>query len=189
MLSPRGRGRPGARARSGRRSCSARRRTACSSPRRYSARCFRSCPIASLDEAIAFVAARERPLALYCFSNSRREREQVLDGAISGGVDPQRHPAPRRPGAPPLRRRRRRAASAPITATKASSASATPGRCTRIGFVNVFEKLGPALGEDGEGAGAEAGEAAVEAIPPSHFGEGDRAKRGGGVLVSAVAEQ
>ena len=39
-----------------------------------------------LDSALAFVNSRERPLALYCFSNSRRERGRVLDGAISGGV-------------------------------------------------------------------------------------------------------
>ena len=86
-------------------------------------------PYRSLDEAIAFVAAGERPLALYCFSNSRRERERVLDGAISGGVTLNgtlMHVAQENlpfggVGA---------AASAPITATKASSASAMPGRCT-----------------------------------------------------------
>ncbi|HLL29973.1 MAG TPA: coniferyl aldehyde dehydrogenase, partial [Allosphingosinicella sp.] len=43
-------------------------------------------PYRSLDEAICFVAAGERPLALYCFSNRRSDRERVLDGAISGGV-------------------------------------------------------------------------------------------------------
>jgi coniferyl-aldehyde dehydrogenase len=43
-------------------------------------------PYRSLDEAIAFVAAGERPLALYCFSNKSRDRERVLDGAISGGA-------------------------------------------------------------------------------------------------------
>ena len=35
---------------------------------------------------MAFVAARERPLALYCFSKDRRQHERVLDGALSGGV-------------------------------------------------------------------------------------------------------
>lgn len=39
-----------------------------------------------LDEAIAYVAARERPLALYCFSNSRAQQRRVLDGTISGGA-------------------------------------------------------------------------------------------------------
>ncbi|HEY0114055.1 MAG TPA: coniferyl aldehyde dehydrogenase [Allosphingosinicella sp.] len=43
-------------------------------------------PYSSLEEATAFISARERPLALYCFTNDRRRREQVLDGAISGGV-------------------------------------------------------------------------------------------------------
>jgi coniferyl-aldehyde dehydrogenase len=40
----------------------------------------------TLDEAIAFVNARERPLALYCFTNDRRTRDLILAGAISGGV-------------------------------------------------------------------------------------------------------
>lgn len=43
-------------------------------------------PYGNLDEAIRFVAARDRPLALYCFSRSRAERECVLDATISGGV-------------------------------------------------------------------------------------------------------
>ncbi len=41
---------------------------------------------ASLDEAIGFVAARDQPLALYCFAWDRRERDRVLAGATSGGV-------------------------------------------------------------------------------------------------------
>jgi coniferyl-aldehyde dehydrogenase len=40
----------------------------------------------TLDEAIAFAAARDRPLALYCFSNDLRTRAQVLNGVTSGGV-------------------------------------------------------------------------------------------------------
>lgn len=40
----------------------------------------------SLDEAIAYVSARDRPLALYCFSSDRAERERVLAGTMSGGV-------------------------------------------------------------------------------------------------------
>ncbi|MEF2554030.1 coniferyl aldehyde dehydrogenase [Aurantimonas sp. A2-1-M11] len=43
-------------------------------------------PYRDLDEALAIVNARERPLALYCFTGDRRTEAQVLDGAISGGV-------------------------------------------------------------------------------------------------------
>ena len=43
-------------------------------------------PYDRLDDAIAFVAARERPLALYCFSRDQRQHDRVLDGALSGGV-------------------------------------------------------------------------------------------------------
>jgi coniferyl-aldehyde dehydrogenase len=43
-------------------------------------------PYDSLPEAIAHIAARERPLALYCFTGERRSQERVLDGALSGGV-------------------------------------------------------------------------------------------------------
>lgn len=40
----------------------------------------------SLDEALAFVAARSRPLALYCFTHDRRTRNRILDSTPSGGV-------------------------------------------------------------------------------------------------------
>lgn len=40
----------------------------------------------SLDDALAFINHRSRPLALYVFSNDRRARKTILDGAISGGV-------------------------------------------------------------------------------------------------------
>jgi len=43
-------------------------------------------PYENLDEALAFVNARDRPLALYCFTNDKRVRAKVLDGATSGGV-------------------------------------------------------------------------------------------------------
>ena len=43
-------------------------------------------PYETLDEAVRFVGARDRPLALYCFSSSRTEHERVLDATISGGV-------------------------------------------------------------------------------------------------------
>ncbi|TVP77502.1 coniferyl aldehyde dehydrogenase, partial [Thioalkalivibrio sp.] len=39
-----------------------------------------------LVDAIAFVNARARPLALYAFTNDRGTRKAILDGAISGGV-------------------------------------------------------------------------------------------------------
>lgn len=40
----------------------------------------------SLDEAIAYINARPRPLALYYFANDRASRRKVLYGTISGGV-------------------------------------------------------------------------------------------------------
>ena len=43
-------------------------------------------PYDSLDQAIAYVNARERPLALYWFGNDKADREQVLARTISGGV-------------------------------------------------------------------------------------------------------
>lgn len=99
-------------------------------------------PYRSLDEAIAFVAARERPLALYCFSESRREQERVLDGAISGGATLNGtliHVAQE---------------ALPFGGVGASGIGAYHGHegfrrfsharaVHRIGFVNVFERLGP----------------------------------------------
>lgn len=103
-------------------------------------------PYRDLDAAIAFVAGRERPLALYCFSNSRRERQQVLDGAISGGVTLNgtlMHVAQE---------------SLPFGGVGASGIGAYHGHegykrfsharaVHRIGFVNVFERLGPPWGK------------------------------------------
>jgi coniferyl-aldehyde dehydrogenase len=43
-------------------------------------------PYESLEDALSFVAARERPLALYCFTNDAQSRSKVLDRALSGGV-------------------------------------------------------------------------------------------------------
>ena len=40
----------------------------------------------TIDEAIAFINARSRPLALYYFSNDSAEERQVLDRTTSGGV-------------------------------------------------------------------------------------------------------
>jgi len=42
--------------------------------------------VASLEEAMAFVNARPKPLALYVFSGSRRRAEAVLAGTTSGGA-------------------------------------------------------------------------------------------------------
>ncbi len=43
-------------------------------------------PYESLDEAIAYVNARPRPLALYYFGHQRAQIEQVLDQTVAGGV-------------------------------------------------------------------------------------------------------
>ncbi|MCD9029509.1 aldehyde dehydrogenase family protein [Luteimonas sp. BDR2-5] len=40
----------------------------------------------SLDEAIAFVNARDRPLALYPFSHDRAQVESILQATLAGGV-------------------------------------------------------------------------------------------------------
>lgn len=103
-------------------------------------------PYRTLEQAIAFVAGRERPLALYCFSNSHRSREQVLSGAISGGVTLNgtlMHVAQE---------------SLPLGGVGASGIGAYHGQegfkrfsharaVHRIGFINVFERLGPPWGK------------------------------------------
>lgn len=43
-------------------------------------------PYRSLDEAIAFVNARDRPLALYCFTKDGGREDEILDRTLSGGV-------------------------------------------------------------------------------------------------------
>lgn len=43
-------------------------------------------PYDTMEEAIAFINDRERPLALYCFSHDSAEREQLLRRTHSGGV-------------------------------------------------------------------------------------------------------
>ncbi len=43
-------------------------------------------PYRSLDAAVAFVAERPRPLALYCYTDDRRIERAVLARTISGGV-------------------------------------------------------------------------------------------------------
>ena len=43
-------------------------------------------PYDQLDDAIAFIHARPRPLALYCFSHDAAERDELLRRTHSGGV-------------------------------------------------------------------------------------------------------
>ena len=43
-------------------------------------------PYDKLDDAIAFIHARPRPLALYCFSSDTAERDELLRRTHSGGV-------------------------------------------------------------------------------------------------------
>lgn len=43
-------------------------------------------PYKTIDDALAFIKARPRPLALYIFSNQNEFQESILKGAISGGV-------------------------------------------------------------------------------------------------------
>lgn len=43
-------------------------------------------PYDTMDEAIAFILARPRPLALYCFSHDSQERDSLLRRTHSGGV-------------------------------------------------------------------------------------------------------
>ena len=109
-------------------------------------------PYRSLDEAIAFAAAGERPLALYCFSNSRSERERVLDGVISGGVTLNGtllHVAQE---------------SLPFGGVGASGIGAYHGHegfrrfsharaVHEVGFLNVFERLGPPWGKMAQALG------------------------------------
>jgi coniferyl-aldehyde dehydrogenase len=108
-------------------------------------------PYRDLDEAIAFVARGERPLALYCFGNGR-ERERVLDGTISGGATLNgtlMHVAQE---------------NLPFGGVGASGIGAYHGHegfkrfsharaVHKIGFVNVFERLGPPWGKVAKGLG------------------------------------
>jgi coniferyl-aldehyde dehydrogenase len=103
-------------------------------------------PYRDLDDALAFIAARDRPLALYCFTNRRRDRDRVLDGAISGGVTLNGtllHVAQE---------------NLPFGGVGASGIGAYHGQegfkrfsharaVHKIGFVNVFERLGPPWGK------------------------------------------
>ena len=63
--------------------------------------------VSSLDEAIAFVESRPRPLALYLFTASRESREYVLGRCRFGGGLRERHHYAPHDGRPALRRRGR----------------------------------------------------------------------------------
>jgi coniferyl-aldehyde dehydrogenase len=103
-------------------------------------------PYETLDEAIAFINRRDRPLALYCFSNDRRRHEEVLDRTLSGGVTLNgtlMHIAQE---------------SLPFGGVGPSGIGAYHGHegfkrfsharaVHKVGFVNVFEKLGPPWGK------------------------------------------
>src|SRR4029453_6207603 len=103
-------------------------------------------PYESLDEAIGFVTARDRPLALYCFSRSRAEQRRVLDATLSGGVTLNGtllHCAQE---------------SLPFGGVGASGIGAYHGKegfrrfsharaVFRVGPINVFERLGPPWGK------------------------------------------
>lgn len=43
-------------------------------------------PYRSLDEALAYINARPRPLALYLFDRDRRRIDMVLQGTVAGGI-------------------------------------------------------------------------------------------------------
>ena len=43
-------------------------------------------PYDKLDDALDYINARDRPLALYLFSDTRRGRERVLSNTVAGGV-------------------------------------------------------------------------------------------------------
>jgi coniferyl-aldehyde dehydrogenase len=102
-------------------------------------------PYETLDDALSFVADRERPLALYCFTHDRESRSRVLDSAVSGGVTLNGtllHIAQD---------------ALPFGGIGPSGTGAYHGRdgflrfsharaVYKVGFVNVFERLGPPWG-------------------------------------------
>ena len=77
----------------------------------------------TLDEAIAFVNASPRPLALYWFGRATAHREQVLRETRLGRRHGQRRAAAHRAGEPALRRCRRQRHAAPTTANTGSACS------------------------------------------------------------------
>jgi coniferyl-aldehyde dehydrogenase len=103
-------------------------------------------PYQSLDDALAFINARSRPLALYCFTHDRQRRAFVLARATSGGVTLNGtllHIAQD---------------ALPFGGVGASGMGAYHGRdgfrrmsharaVYQIGFINFFERLGPPWGK------------------------------------------
>jgi coniferyl-aldehyde dehydrogenase len=102
-------------------------------------------PYRTLDEAIAHVNGRDRPLALYAYTDDRRTRDRILAGATSGGVTINgtlMHVVQD---------------DLPFGGLGPSGIGGYHGRdgfrrfsharaVHQIGFVNVFEKLGPPWG-------------------------------------------
>lgn len=100
----------------------------------------------TLDDAIAHVNAHDRPLALYCFTDDKAKQARVLDRTLSGGVTVNGtllHIAQE---------------SLPFGGVGASGIGAYHGQegfkrfshargVHKVGFINVFEKLGPPWGE------------------------------------------
>jgi coniferyl-aldehyde dehydrogenase len=103
-------------------------------------------PYASESEAIAFMLARERPLALYSFSNRTSDHWRLLDQVLSGGVTLNgtlMHVAQE---------------SLPFGGVGASGIGAYHGEegfkrfsharaIHKIGAINVFERMGPPWGK------------------------------------------
>jgi coniferyl-aldehyde dehydrogenase len=103
-------------------------------------------PYETLDQALSFIAERERPLALYCFTNDDGSRSKVLDSAVSGGVTLNGtllHIAQD---------------ALPFGGIGPSGTGAYHGHdgflrlsharaVYKVGFVNVFERLGPPWGQ------------------------------------------
>ena len=103
-------------------------------------------PYRSLEDALAFINARPRPLALYCFTHDRKSRTLVLARTASGGVTLNGtllHIAQD---------------ALPFGGVGASGMGAYHGRdgfrrmsharaVHQIGFINVFEHLGPPWGK------------------------------------------
>jgi coniferyl-aldehyde dehydrogenase len=102
-------------------------------------------PYDDLGEAIDFINRRDRPLALYCFSGDRRQHERVLGATLSGGVTLNGtllHVAQE---------------NLPFGGVGPSGIGAYHGEegfkrfsharaVHKVGFVNIFEKLGPPWG-------------------------------------------
>ena len=97
------------------------------------ARPARRAATATLDDAIAYVNARPRPLALYLFEHDRAAVDRVLAQTVSGGVCVNETIAAHRPGRPAVRRRGRPGHGRTTTAARDStrSPSARPSSASR----------------------------------------------------------